>query len=162
MNIRHKILSVGALKKKILQLRKQKKIIAFTNGCFDIIHFGHVSYLESAKKPGRVLVIGLNSDASVRNIKGPQRPIVSQKERAAVLAALECVDYVTIFNEDTPSNLIKTLKPDVIIKGADWKGKEVVGADIVKSYGGKVEYIKYLSNFSSTNIIEAIRQRCKI
>ncbi len=141
------------------QLKRQRKTIAFTNGCFDILHFGHVRYLEAAKK-SRVLVVAINSDGSVRKIKGDQRPIVPQKERASLIAALECVDYVTIFNEPTPFKVIAALRPDVLIKGADWKGKEVVGADFVKSYGGRVEFIRYVKGFSTTKIIESIKEKC--
>ncbi len=160
MNTKHKIVSSATLKKKILSLRKQGKEIAFTNGCFDILHFGHVSYLEAAKKDSRILIIGLNSDSSVRKLKGPKRPIVSENQRAAVLAALECVDFVTIFNEETPLKVIEAIKPDVLIKGADWKGKDVVGAASVKSHGGKVEFITYVDGLSSTNIIKTISERC--
>ncbi len=154
------IKSHAALKRIVLRLQKKGKKVAFTNGCFDILHFGHVSYLEEAKKPGRVLIVGLNSDASVRKIKGPKRPIVSQGERARVMAGLSCVDFVTIFNEETPYDLIKTLTPDILIKGADWKGKKIAGADIVSARGGKVEFIKYVKHFSTTNIIKAIVTKC--
>jgi len=157
-----KVMAVGSLKKKLAVYRRQKKTIVFTNGCFDILHWGHVSYLETAKKNDtRVLVIGLNSDASVRSLaKGVERPIVPQKERALLLAALTCVDHVVIFNESTPYQLIKQLVPDVLIKGADWKGKEVAGADVVKAAGGKVEFIKYINGLSTTNIVEKIRRTC--
>ena len=146
------------MKRRIAQLRKQGKIIAFTNGCFDILHLGHVSYLQAAKKGNRVLVIGLNSDISVRKIKGPKRPINSQKARAFVLAALECVDFVTTFDEDTPYNLIKYVQPDILVKGADWKGKDVAGSDIVKARGGKVELIRYVPGYSTTKIIHEIEK----
>lgn len=159
MNSKSKIVSWASLKKHVARLRKQKKSIGFTNGCFDILHAGHVSYLERAKKKGRVLIVGLNSDRSISRIKGPQRPIVAQKQRAELLAALSCVDYVAVFNEETPLNLIKAVKPDVLIKGADWKNKEVVGADVIRPYGGRVELITYLPNFSTTKIIEKIK-RC--
>lgn len=148
-----KIISAKALKLKIPAFRKAGKSIAFTNGCFDLIHMGHVAYLETAKNKGnRVLIVGLNSDKSISRIKGPDRPICPQKSRAAVMAALECVDYVVIFNEDTPTNLIKTLAPDVLIKGADWKGKTVAGSEFAK----KTEFIKYIAGFSTTNIVEKI------
>lgn len=156
MPAQKKILGLKALQKKIALLKKQGKKIIFTNGCFDLVHYGHVDYLEKAKKGNRVLIVGLNSDKSVRRIKGPKRPIVPQMARAHVMAAFSCVDFVTIFNEDTPYNLIKALKPDVLIKGADWKGKKVAGADVVTQRGGKVEFIKYISGFSTTNIIERI------
>ena len=154
MSIKSKIiLSWALLQKKIKTFQREGYKIAFTNGCFDILHFGHVSYLEKAKRGKRILVVGLNSDLSVRRIKGNGRPINSQQARAFVLAALVPVDFVTIFKEDTPLNLIKTLRPDILIKGADWKGKEVVGADCVQSYGGKVQLIKYVPDFSTTSII---------
>jgi rfaE bifunctional protein nucleotidyltransferase chain/domain len=153
MSIKHKILSLPRLLQKLPALRRQGKIIAFTNGCFDLMHIGHVKYLQQARRGGRrVLIVGLNSDASVKRIKGPGRPIVVQKSRAAVLAALESVDFVVIFGEDTPQKLIKALKPDILIKGADWKGKPVVGEDLV----GKIEFIKFVQGFSTTNIIENI------
>lgn len=158
MNTPKKIVSAVVLEKTMARLRRQKKIIAFTNGCFDILHFGHVSYLQKAKKNDRVLVVGLNSDRSVRQIKGPTRPINSQAHRAAVLAALSCVDYVTIFDEPTPYRLIAAVKPDVLVKGADWKGKEIVGSDIVKANGGRVELIGYVQGFSTTRMIENIKR----
>ncbi len=161
MDTHKKIIGLKALQRTLARLKRQGKTVAFTNGCFDILHYGHVQYLQKAKGQNRVLIIGLNSDRSVRKIKGPQRPIVSQEARAAVLAALACVDYVTIFNEETPQKLIAALKPDILVKGADWKGKEVAGSDIVRRYGGKVEYARYVPRYSSTNIIEAVLQKCQ-
>ncbi|HCI44390.1 MAG TPA: D-glycero-beta-D-manno-heptose 1-phosphate adenylyltransferase [Candidatus Omnitrophica bacterium] len=165
METRRKVLGLKTLRRALGRLKRRGRTVAFTNGCFDILHFGHVQYLEKAKGRDRVLVVGLNSDRSVRKIKGPRRPIVSQNARAAVLAALACVDYVTIFNEETPQKLIAALKPDVLVKGADWKGKEVAGSDVVREYGGKVEYAKYIPRYSSTNIIEAVllrrRKKCR-
>lgn len=156
-----KVIKLPLLKKKLASLRRQKRVIAFTNGCFDILHYGHVSYLEAAKKKDRVLIVGMNSDASVRSLnKAPDRPIVPQDQRAAVLAGLACVDFVILFDEPTPARLITALKPDVLIKGADWKGKEVAGADAVKAHGGRVEFIKYIDRLSTTNIIEKIRCQC--
>src|SRR5271167_3794999 len=152
MPITKKILSLSALLKKLPALRRQGKAIVFTNGCFDLMHIGHVKYLEEAGKGRRILIVGLNSDSSISRIKGPQRPIVAQKSRAAVLAALESVDFVVIFNEDTPYKTIAAIKPDILIKGADWKGKSVIGEDLVK----KVEFVKYIQGFSTTNIIEKI------
>ncbi len=156
---RSKVLALPALKRKLAALRRKKKTIAFTNGCFDILHWGHVSYLEAAKgtRSDRILVIGLNSDSSVRGLKGPDRPIVPQNERARVLAALACVDFVVIFHEPTPLNLIKIIRPDVLIKGADWKSKGVAGGDIVK----KVEFARYVDKLSTTNIIEKIKKTCR-
>ncbi|MDZ4241743.1 MAG: D-glycero-beta-D-manno-heptose 1-phosphate adenylyltransferase [Candidatus Omnitrophota bacterium] len=153
-------MSWAALKRQVARLRRQGRTVAFTNGCFDILHAGHVSYLEAAKKKDRVLIVGLNSDASVKRIKGPKRPVVGQKERAKVLAALGCVDFVAVFTEDTPYKLIAAVQPDVLVKGADWKGRDIAGSDIVKKRGGRVELIRYLPSWSTTNIIEAVRQTC--
>ena len=149
-----KIIGVAALKKKLSALRKAGKTIAFTNGCFDLMHVGHVTYLQKAKKGGRILVVGLNSDQSIRRIKGPSRPIVPQKSRAAVLAALECVDFVVLFNEETPHDLIKALCPDVLIKGADYRGEKVVGSDLVK----RTELIALVKGFSTSNIVAKIKK----
>lgn len=160
MNSRKKILTLSSLKKNVQKFHRQGKTIAFTNGCFDILHRGHVSYLEAAKKQRRILIVALNSDHSIRTIKGEHRPIIPQKERAAVLAALACVDYVTIFDEPTPLKVIETLKPDVLLKGADWKGKEIAGGEFVKSYGGRVEFIRYVKGLSTTQIIGAIKKKC--
>jgi len=161
VNSQKKIVGLVSLKKIILRLRKKGVRVAFTNGCFDILHFGHVRYLEMAQKKGRILIVGLNSDSSIRKIKGPRRPIVGQRERAAVLAALSSVDYVTIFNEETPLKLIKAVQPDVLIKGADWKGKKIVGSDVLESYGGKIELIHYWDKFSTTNIIQSVMKKCR-
>ncbi|MCA9407918.1 MAG: D-glycero-beta-D-manno-heptose 1-phosphate adenylyltransferase [Candidatus Omnitrophica bacterium] len=161
MNTRTKIVTLTTLKRKLTQLRKEGEKIAFTNGCFDILHYGHVSYLEAAKKKSRILIVGLNSDSSIRRIKGADRPILPQVQRAVVLAALACIDFVIIFNEDTPLKLIKALKPDVLIKGADWKNKGIVGEDVVLDNGGKIEYIKYIPNASTTNVIERIQKKCR-
>ena len=152
MPIKNKILKLPALLKQLPTLRRQGKTIAFTNGCFDLMHIGHVKYLESAGKGNRILIVGLNSDVSISRIKGPDRPIVVQRSRAAVLAALASVDFVVIFNEETPYKTIAAIKPDILIKGADWKGKSVVGEDLVK----KIEFVKYIQGFSTTNIIEKI------
>ena len=159
MNSRKKIIKLEALKRKIRQSSRTGKKIAFTNGCFDILHAGHVEYLESAKKKDRILIVGLNSDSSVKKIKGSNRPINPEGQRAAVLAALECVDYVTIFKEETPYQLIKAIGPDVLIKGADWKSKGVVGADIIKANGGKVELIRYIPGVSTTKVLKTIKKR---
>jgi len=156
VNTKAKIIKLPTLKKKISRFRKQGNKIAFTNGCFDILHWGHVQYLQEAKKTARILIVGLNSDRSVRKIKGPKRPIVNEHARANILAALSCVDHVVLFNEETPINLIKAVKPDFLIKGADWKGKGAVGGDYVRANGGKIEYLKYISGFSSTDIIKRI------
>lgn len=131
--------------------------IVFTNGCFDVLHFGHVHYLLQAKKLGDILVIGLNSDDSVRRLKGPRRPINGENERALVLAALVCVDYVTLFEEDTPEELIKVVRPDVLVKGGDYTLDNIVGADFVTQNGGSVTTIPFVEGFSSTRIIEKLK-----
>jgi len=155
--LRHKkIVDLKTLKEKIFKLRGQGRKIAFTNGCFDILHLGHVVYLRAAKDKDRILIVGLNSDQSIRKIKGPRRPILSQKARALLLASLEYVDFITIFNEETPLKLIKALNPDILIKGADWKGKDVAGSQVVKASGGQVKYIKYIPGYSTSRIIEKI------
>jgi rfaE bifunctional protein nucleotidyltransferase chain/domain len=161
MTSKQKILKLPALKRRIPDLRASGAVIAFTNGCFDILHYGHISYLEQARKPGRVLIVGLNSDASVRALKGPGRPVNNQMNRAGVLAALACVDFVTIFDDEPPYALIKALEPDVLVKGADWKGKEVVGSDLVKARGGRVELIRYVPDLSTTRVIKAIQKQCQ-
>lgn len=150
-----KVVSLPALLRKLKSLRRRKKI-AFTNGCFDILHYGHARYLERAKTANRILVVGLNSDASVSRLKGQGRPVTDQKARAGVLSALQAVDFVVIFNEDTPQKLIEAVKPDVLIKGADWKGQEIAGGQAVRSYGGKVEFIKFENGFSTTGILKKI------
>jgi len=140
------------------KLRTENKKIVFTNGVFDIIHRGHVEYLTEARSLGDVLIVGLNSDSSVKMIKGEKRPIVNEDNRAYVLANLKPVDYVVIFTDDTPYNLIAALKPDILVKGADWSEDKIVGADIVKANGGEIKRIKFVENNSSTNIIEKIIQ----
>jgi D-beta-D-heptose 7-phosphate kinase/D-beta-D-heptose 1-phosphate adenosyltransferase len=141
------------------QLKSAGKTVVFTNGCFDILHAGHVDYLTKAKAAGDVLIVGLNSDRSVREIKGEKRPIVPQDERAMLLASLKAVDYVTFFDEPTPFNIIADLIPDVLIKGADWAIEHIVGRDIVEANGGKVETISFVNAQSTTNIIQTVLTR---
>ena len=141
----------------IRKLQKNNKKIVFTNGCFDILHAGHVNYLSKAKSLGDVLVIGLNSDSSVKKLKGKTRPVVSQKNRALLLAALEVVDFVVVFNEPTPAKLIKAVKPDILVKGGDWKKEEIVGAEFVESYGGKVKSLAYIKGLSTRDLIAKIQ-----
>ncbi len=138
-------------------LKRQGKTIVFTNGCFDILHAGHVRYLKKAKKLGDILIVGLNSDSSVRKIKGKDRPVNNQMDRAEVLSALESVDYIVIFNGKTPERLIETIHPHILVKGSDWKGKTVAGADIVKRNGGKVVFIPVLEGRSTSKLIEKIK-----
>ena len=148
--------SVGTLVKR---LRREGKCIVFTNGVFDILHRGHVDYLARARKLGDVLIVGLNSDASTRRLKGAGRPIQTQGDRAAILLALEAVDYVVVFGEDTPEKLIRIVRPDVLVKGADYKLDEIVGADFVKSLGGSVRRIRLTQGRSTTKIAKKARVR---
>ena len=154
-----KILELQDLIKVVHDLRESGKSIVFTNGCFDILHVGHVRYLAAARSQGDVLVVGLNSDESVRSIKPENRPIVNQDQRAEVLAGLECVDYITVFNEPDPLKIIKELKPDVLVKGADWIEEEIIGADIVKANGGKVVRVSVVPEASTSRIIQRIVRR---
>ncbi len=155
LHIRQKIVSRDFFRENALKLHRQK--IVFTNGCFDVLHYGHVRYLLDAKKLGDILVVGLNSDESVRRLKGPTRPVNGEKERAFVLAALACIDYVVIFGEDTPKELIETVIPDVLVKGGDYDLSNIVGADFVTRNGGTVTTIPFVEGFSSTHIIEQLK-----
>ena len=152
-----KIKTLGEIKKIASSLKKRKKEIVFTNGCFDLVHYGHIKYLERCKKLGDVLVVGLNSDSSVKKIKGRGRPVTGEAERAAVIAALEFVDYVTIFGAKTPLGLIRAVSPDIIAKGGDWKKKDIVGADFVEGRGGRVVSVPFFRGYSSTRIIRKIK-----
>ncbi len=137
----------------VRKLHRQHKTVVFTNGVFDILHRGHVEYLAKAKKHGDILIVGVNSDASVRRLKGKSRPIQSQRDRAVILLALKSVDYVVFFGEDRPDRLIETVRPDVLVKGADYKISEIAGADFVRSYGGKVKRISLTRGRSSSHLI---------
>ena len=145
----NKILSRNDLRERVAQLKGEGKRIVFTNGCFDILHIGHVRYLEEAKGLGDILVLGLNSDASVRSIKGPLRPVVPQDERAYIMASLEVVDYVTIFDEETPLTLIEDIAPHILVKGGDWTPDTVVGRETVAQRGGRVVIIPQVSESST-------------
>jgi rfaE bifunctional protein nucleotidyltransferase chain/domain len=144
------------LQQTVRRIRRSGKRIVFTNGCFDILHSGHVRYLNEAKKLGDILIIGLNSDGSVRRLKGKSRPVFSQKERAVLLLGLESVDYVTVFTEDEPYRTIKSIRPDVLVKGGDWKRGRIVGEDFVGSYGGRVYSLKYFKSSSTSSVIKKI------
>jgi len=148
---------------ELIQIRKkareQNKKVVFTNGCFDLLHRGHIEYLKKAKRLGDILIVGLNSDSSVRKIKGQGRPIQKQADRAAILDSLYFVDYVCIFNELSPFKLISKLTPDILVKGGDWKVKDIVGKGIVESHGGKVLSIKMVKGKSTRNIIQTILKR---
>ena len=148
------ILNWGTLNSHLSILTSQGMKVVFTNGCFDILHRGHIEYLSKAADMGDVLVVGLNTDASVRRLKGDGRPVNNEEARALALAALSFVDFVVLFDEDTPYELIKVVHPDVLVKGADYKPKEIVGYDIVTSYGGTVHTIPLVEGYSTTSIIE--------
>jgi len=157
--MKEKIKNQKNLTKIIEGLKNEGRRIVFTNGCFDLLHVGHVRYLEGAKALGDILIIGINSDASVRGLKGPLRPILPVEERAEILSGLGCVDYVTVFDEPTPLKLVTLLQPHVLVKGGDWTREEVVGKDVVEGSGGKVVIIPFVSGSSTTTIIEAILKR---
>jgi D-glycero-beta-D-manno-heptose 1-phosphate adenylyltransferase len=159
MDVSAKIATPGSLISALDQARRAGKKIVFTNGCFDILHVGHVRYLAAARSAGDLLVVGLNSDASVRSIKGDRRPVVGQDQRAEVLASLMCVDFVVVFDEPDPLRLIQMLKPDVLVKGADWGEENIVGAEFVKSRGGKIVRAKLVPEASTSRIIERILRR---
>ncbi|HOT77123.1 MAG TPA: D-glycero-beta-D-manno-heptose 1-phosphate adenylyltransferase [Candidatus Wallbacteria bacterium] len=142
---------------KSLKSRGGFKIV-FTNGCFDILHVGHLRYLKQARDCGNYLIIGLNTDSSVSRNKGPKRPVVSEAERAELLLGLECVDCVVYFDEETPKDIIEFIKPDVLVKGAEYEEKDIVGAAFVRSYGGELVRAKMIENSSTTNIIDRILQ----
>jgi len=141
---------------KLKSAKRARKKIVFTNGTFDLLHRGHVEYLESARTMGDILVVGLNTDASVKSYKGPKRPVNPQRDRAMVLSALACVDYIVLFGDSTPIRLIKEIKPDVLVKGADWKLCDIVGRAEVESWGGRVKRIKYLKGHSTTGILKKL------
>lgn len=141
---------------ELKSLKESGKKIVFTNGCFDILHTGHVSYLNEAKSCGDILVIGLNSDASIKRLKGETRPVNNEADRKFVLENLKAVDFVFIFEEDTPLKLIKEVNPNVLVKGGDWKVEQIVGSDFVMANGGEVKSLQFVNGYSTTNIIEKI------
>jgi len=157
--MKDKIKSLTELKTTIEKLREEGKIIVFTNGCFDILHPGHIRYLREAKALGDILIVGLNSDSSVKSIKGDNRPIIPEDERAEMLAALEDIDYIVIFSEDTPLNLLSTLEPDILAKGGDYNIDQVVGRELVEAYGGKVIVLGEVKKYSTSDIIDRILER---
>lgn len=153
--IQNKIVSREQLVERLKSRGDQR--VVFTNGCFDLVHRGHVDYLSRARDLGDLLILGLNSDASVRRLKGPSRPIVDEKSRALLLAAFQFIDYVVLFEEDTPYELIKAAQPDILVKGGDYKPEDIVGYDIVKQRGGQVVTIDFVPGFSTTNIVEKLQ-----
>lgn len=162
MNNISKIKNRKELKVILDNLKKEEKKIVFTNGCFDLLHVGHIRYLKEAKKMGDILVVAVNSDESVKKIKGENRPIYSENERAEILSSFEMIDYVVIFNEDNPIKIISELLPDVLVKGGDWSIDKVLGRDIVEKNGGKVVTIPPVENNSTSTILKTICDRyCK-
>lgn len=153
-----KVKDLRALAEITKHARSQGKTVVFTNGCFDLLHRGHVHILREAKACGDLLIVGINSDRSVKMIKGPERPVLAEQERAELIAALEMVDHVVLFDEADPYNTIAALKPDVLVKGGDWSADQVIGADIVEKAGGRVALVPYLKGFSTTEIIERMRK----
>lgn len=156
MQISSKIIKLEEFLKKLESLRPAGRRIVFTNGCFDLLHIGHVRYLQQAKSEGDILIIGLNSDRSVGIIKGPKRPVIPEQQRAEVLASVGCVDYVILFDEPDPSRLIAAIAPEVLVKGADWAEDQIAGADGVKAGGGKVVRVPLVPDVSTSRIIEDI------
>ncbi len=153
-----KLKTSDELMKIVEGLKKEGKRIVFTNGCFDLLHLGHIRYLKEAKRVGNILIVGLNSDNSVRSLKGKDRPLVREKDRAEILSALESVDYIVIFNESTPKNLIDRIIPHILVKGGDWKREEVVGGDIVEAHGGEVVIIPEVKGYSTSALIKKIQR----
>ena len=159
MDSQSKIMEARALADKLEGLLKTGKQLVFTNGCFDMLHVGHVRYLSAARNEGDLLVVGLNSDQSIKSIKGQQRPIVTQVQRAEIVASLMSVDYVTFFDEPDPLKLIQLLKPTILVKGADWNADEIIGADVVKARGGRVVRVPLVKDVSTSAMIKKIVKR---
>ena len=153
-----KIKTVKQLAAYLGAARKRSRKIVFTNGCFDVLHFGHVDYLRKARKCGDILVIGLNTDSSVRALKGAGRPVNHERDRAEILSELACVDAVTLFGDETPYRLIKRVRPDVLVKGSDYTKEKIVGADFVESYGGKIKRIPFVKGRSTSSTLEKLRR----
>lgn len=141
------------------KLKEHSKTIVFTNGCFDILHAGHVKYLAEAKELADILILGLNSDSSVKRLKGNDRPINCEQDRAVVLSALCSVSYIVVFDEDTPYELINNIKPNILVKGGDWKPEDIVGHDIVSSYNGRVKSLSFIEGKSTTDIVNKLREK---
>lgn len=154
----NKLKTLDEIVNVVRELKGQNKKIVFTNGCFDILHAGHVQYLQEARDLGDILIVGLNSDSSVNRLKGDNRPINNEQDRVIVLSALTSVSYVLIFQEDTPYNIIKKIKPDMLVKGGDWKTEDIVGSDIVGAYKGEVKNLSFIDGKSSTDIINKLKE----
>jgi rfaE bifunctional protein nucleotidyltransferase chain/domain len=157
--LKTKLKPLEIIKNEIKALQQQGKKIVFTNGCFDILHAGHVDIFQQARNLGGALVVAVNSDISIKKIKGEKRPVVPQAQRMQVLAALEAIDYVVIFDEENPFKIIKEIQPDILVKGGDWPVETIVGREIVEKKGGKVLSIPLMEGISTTNIIEEVKKR---
>lgn len=153
-----KIKTASDAKKRIAEWKSKGERVVFTNGCFDILHLGHVDYLEKARNLGDHLIVGLNTDSSVSRFKGADRPVQDEKSRARVISSLQFVDIVVLFNEDTPKELISTLVPDVLVKGSDYLAENIVGADVVKKAGGEVTTLEFVPGYSTSKVIEKIKK----
>jgi rfaE bifunctional protein nucleotidyltransferase chain/domain len=151
-----KLKSLEEIKAIVVEARNKRKKVAFTNGCFDLLHRGHVHVLREARACGDVLIVGINSDESVKQIKGPTRPVLPESDRCELVGAMEMVDFVILFNEPDPYNLIAAIRPDVLVKGGDWNSEKIIGANLVQEAGGRVVVGPYIKGFSTTEIIERI------
>jgi D-glycero-beta-D-manno-heptose 1-phosphate adenylyltransferase len=149
-----KVISWNQINKELEPYRKAGRKTVFTNGCFDLLHVGHVRYLKEARSLGDLLVVGINTDRSVQVLKGPTRPIQNENDRAEILASLACVDLVLTFDQETPAELIQKVKPDFLVKGGDWKPETIVGFEFVKSYGGEVRSLNFIDGKSTTRLIQ--------
>ena len=152
-----KLKSLEEIKAIAVSARINGKKVAFTNGCFDLLHQGHVHVLRAARACADLLIVGINSDQSVKHIKGPTRPVLPESDRCELLGAMEMVDFVVLFNEPDPQNLISAIRPDVLVKGGDWNSEKIIGADMVEEAGGRVVVVPYMKGFSTTEIIERIK-----
>lgn len=162
MNSKDKIYSLPLLLEQIQAWRSQGQEIVFTNGCFDLLHLGHVDYLEKARQLGDKLILGLNTDASISRIKGPSRPLQDEMSRARVMASLLFIDAVVLFNEDTPLQLIEAIQPDILVKGDDYAVEQIVGHEVVQARGGAVKTVPLVKGYSTTNIVKKIENNCNL
>jgi rfaE bifunctional protein nucleotidyltransferase chain/domain len=157
LSVSEKLKSLEDIKAIVVAARNDGKRVAFTNGCFDLLHRGHVHVLREARACADLLIVGINSDQSVKQIKGPTRPVLSESDRCKLLGAMEMVDFVVLFNEPDPGNLISAIRPDVLVKGGDWNTEKIIGAELVEEAGGRVVVVPYIKGFSTTEIIERIK-----
>ena len=157
MSVSEKLKTLEELKAIVVVARNNGKKVAFTNGCFDLLHRGHVHVLREAKACGDLLIVGINSDESVKQIKGPTRPVLPESDRCELLGAMEMVDYVVLFDEPDPHDLISAVRPDVLVKGGDWNTEKIIGADLVEEAGGRVAVVPYIKGFSTTELIERVK-----